>query len=143
MMTSNSIMSLTEKDAVCVFIVNDKNEVLLYRRINTWYEPNKLALVGGLVDEGENPEQAAVRESKEETTLEINPVSLTFLTTVEDVRKDILYKIHYFLTQDFHGTPRNVEPDRCAELVWHPLTSLPNDTIEIIKNLTEKYVTSR
>ncbi len=51
-------------------IVEKNNKVLMVRRN---FEPNKnkLDLPGGYVEKGETPEQAAVREFKEETGLKI------------------------------------------------------------------------
>jgi ADP-ribose pyrophosphatase YjhB (NUDIX family) len=131
------------KDTVLAYIIDNSNQLLLYRRINTWYEPNKLALIGGIVDEGESHNEAIIREVKEETSLDIDPKDLTFLATVEDQHEDTLYRNHYFLTRNWNGTPTNLEPDRCAELVWHGIDNLPDDTIPIIRTIAEKYVTSR
>jgi len=111
--------------------------VLLYRRINTWYEPNKLALVGGNVDTGESPIEAAKREALEETGLTINSLE-QLLSTVDNN-----YEVHYFVTRDWHGTPTNNEPHRCGGLSWHRLNELPEDTIEEIKELVKTHDTFR
>ena len=61
------------KNALAI-IFNKHMEVLLLQRSS--YEkqwmPNKWALVGGGVEEGENPKEAVQREIKEETGLDIN-----------------------------------------------------------------------
>jgi 8-oxo-dGTP diphosphatase len=120
-----------------LFILNDKNELLLYRRINTWYEPNKLALVGGNVDAGESPVEAAKREALEETGITVNSTE-HLITNLENN-----YEVHYFLTRDWTGTPTNIEPDRCGGLSWHKLNELPEDTIEEIKDIVKTHVTFR
>jgi hypothetical protein len=33
-----------------------------------------------------------------------------------------------------------MEPKKCSELKWHPIKSLPENTIEYIKYSTEKYL---
>jgi len=47
-----------------------KNNVILIRRKNPPFK-GKLALPGGFIDKGETPEQACIREAKEETNLDV------------------------------------------------------------------------
>jgi 8-oxo-dGTP diphosphatase len=120
-----------------VFVMNSDNQVLLYRRINTWYEPNKLALIGGNVDEGESPIETAKREVLEETGITINTIEHLLTVTGDN------YEVHYFLTRDWNGEPTNKEPHRCGGLSWHDLNDLPEDTIDEIKKIVKTYVTPR
>ena len=48
----------------------EKNNLVLIRRKNPPFK-GKLALPGGFVDKNETPEQACIREAKEETNLDI------------------------------------------------------------------------
>ncbi len=48
----------------------EKNKIVLIRRKNPPFK-GKLALPGGFVDNKETPEQACIREAKEETNLDI------------------------------------------------------------------------
>ncbi|MCI6265915.1 MAG: NUDIX domain-containing protein [Erysipelotrichaceae bacterium] len=58
---------------ISIFIINDKNEVLLEKRSpNKKYSPNKWGLCGGHVSAHESLEEAALREGKEELGLEIS-----------------------------------------------------------------------
>lgn len=125
------------KIGAIVFVLNTDNQVLLYRRINTWYEPNKLALIGGNVDDGGSPEETAKREVFEETDITINTIE--HLVTVPGNN----YEVHYFLTRDWYGTPINKEPERCGGLSWHDLNNLPEDTIDEIKEIAKTHVTFR
>lgn len=63
--------------AVAVFILNNKNEVLVCQRA---HDPAKgtLDLPGGFVDMRESAEEAAAREVKEETGLEISRLEYQF-----------------------------------------------------------------
>ena len=60
-----------KQNAVAVIINKDKKVLILKRSSypKQWM-PNKWALVGGAIEEGENAEEACIREVKEETTLE-------------------------------------------------------------------------
>lgn len=63
---------------VHVALYTDDGRVLIQKRsANIIYHPGVIEIgVGGYVDSGETPEQAAVREVKEETGLTINPHKL-------------------------------------------------------------------
>jgi mutator protein MutT len=56
---------------------NDKGEILIQLRNDPTNDShNKWALPGGIVDENESPEEAVVREVKEETGFEVEVVRL-------------------------------------------------------------------
>src|SRR5690606_33499003 len=57
------------KVAVVLFIEQDDRVLLVRRGINP--ERGKWALPAGYVDAGEDPREAAVREAREETSLEV------------------------------------------------------------------------
>jgi 8-oxo-dGTP diphosphatase len=63
--------------AAATLIINDRNEVLLLKRGSTapWM-PNMWNLPGGKIDPGEMPVEAAVREAKEETGIEVSDLIL-------------------------------------------------------------------
>lgn len=61
--------------AACVLIFDNEFKVLLCRRkANTAWMPEKWGFPGGGVEEGETAEQAAIREIKEETNLDIHHI---------------------------------------------------------------------
>jgi len=63
-------------EAANAIILND-NKILLIKRSNyTKAFPNMWACPGGRADEGETPEQAVVRELKEEINLDFKPTKL-------------------------------------------------------------------
>ncbi len=63
--------------AFLAVIVNEKGEVLLQRRHDPGHEAdNKWELPGGGLNYGETPEQAVIREVKEETGYDIEVIKL-------------------------------------------------------------------
>ena len=59
-------------------IVNEKDEVLVLKRPDfVKWAPNKWGLPGGKIESGETPLQAATREVKEETTLDVFDLELS------------------------------------------------------------------
>jgi ADP-ribose pyrophosphatase YjhB (NUDIX family) len=67
-----------------IFLFNGKNEILLVHPTNapfrTWSIPK------GLVEEQENPAEAAIRELFEETNVNLNQLKNVFFQRGEDVR---------------------------------------------------------
>ena len=55
---------------VDIFIYNEDNEFILIQRKNAPFK-NHWALPGGFVDYGETTENAAIREAKEETSIDV------------------------------------------------------------------------
>ena len=62
--------------SVCAIVINrDVNNNIQLLAVNRPNKPDQLALPGGKIDPGETPEQAVIRELKEETNVEgFNPV---------------------------------------------------------------------
>jgi len=61
------------KKTSVVLIINDNNEILILKRSKAaHWNPNKWILVGGGVEKNESYLEAAIREVKEETTLNVS-----------------------------------------------------------------------
>ena len=112
--------------------------VLLLRRSNTGYEDGKLSVVAGHVEPGETVTQAAIRESREEVGLDVVPDRLHVVGVMH--RKSEDERIDFFLTYRIESEePRNVETDKCSELVWARPSELPDDTIPYVRAALENF----
>jgi 8-oxo-dGTP diphosphatase len=83
------------KQIAAIILENDKGEILLYLRDNRpdIPFPNHWDLIGGHVEEGETPEEALVREVKEE--LDIDLTDYTFYKKYECLTGDAYENIKY------------------------------------------------
>ena len=64
-----------------VVILNKRDEVLILKRPDTVdWAPDKWAYPGGKIEENESPLTAAIRETKEETTLDVQHLKIINLT---------------------------------------------------------------
>jgi len=99
-------------------------KLLLYRRIRP-PEAGHWNIVGGKVDQLEPSDAAARREAEEETGLCIGRVQ--FLCHSEQIFLD--ESLHWisliYMTRDFSGEPRVMEPEKLPEFGWFDLDSLP------------------
>ena len=77
-----------------VAILDDDNSMLLLMRSGkSRWMPNRWGLPGGKIESGEPSEEAAIRETKEETSLDIQ--NLSSLKDFSDKAVDLFYTTSY------------------------------------------------
>lgn len=79
-----------KKEVAKIILIND-NKVLLHLRDNKEYLPsaNMWSLLGGIIDEGEKPEETIIREIKEEIGIEIKNPTLIKVQNRKEVDLDV------------------------------------------------------
>lgn len=106
-------------------------EVLLQFRQNTGYmDQHWAAAAAGHVEQGETAFAAAQREATEE--LGITDIDLQFVTSMQRTQggEPIDERIDFFFTaRSWSGAPSIIEPEKCAEIRWCPLTDLPDPVV--------------
>lgn len=131
-------------ERAAAFIIKDMNVLLMYRKKNgrEYY-----CIPGGMVEEGETPEEAARREVREETNLDVKTekLLLTFEREIYDDGKVTLYheksgglvREYFFLAEDIMGEEKlgGPELERQSEsnfyqLQWIKLSDI--DKIELL-----------
>ena len=117
--------------AVHIFFLRDE-QILLLRRFNTGYEDGNYSVVAGHVDMGETITQAAIREVGEEVGVMLEPKEIQIVHLMN--RKSEDERIDFFMAvRQWTGEIVNKEPHKCDELTWHPITSLPQNTIPYVR----------
>ena len=130
-------MHATYPVAVHVFLLRGQ-DVLLLRRLNTGYEDGRLSVVAGHVEAGEAVTQAAIREAREEVGLELSRDRLQVVGVMH--RRSGDERVDFFLSYRLGAEqPRNVESDKCSELVWAPVSKPPDDTIPYVRAALENF----
>lgn len=101
---------------VGIFIFNQTGEVLLLKS-HKW--PGKYVVPGGHVELGERLEEAAIREAKEETGLDI--YDLKFIMFQQFIHDPAFWKHRHFIFFDFACKTDSLEVklnDEAQEYVW-------------------------
>lgn len=123
--------------AVHLFFIQD-DKILLLRRFNTGYEDGNYSVVAGHVDAGETVTQAAVREAHEEAGVRIQPGALQVIHVMN--RKSFDERIDFFVrVTAWEGEIRNMEPEKCDDLSWFALASLPTNLIPYVRAAIQNY----
>ncbi|MEV6300738.1 NUDIX domain-containing protein [Actinoplanes sp. NPDC051861] len=109
---------------VTAVIFNDANEVLLHQRSDT----GRWTLIAGMMDPGEQPADAVLREVEEETSLhvEIERLAGVALHEVTYPNGDHCQMVNtWFRCHPVHGEARVNDTESLA-VAWFPLTALPD-----------------
>ncbi len=106
-------------------------EVLLQlRRGTTYMDGHWAAAAAGHVERGETAFDAARREAREE--LGVTDLDLDFAFTMQrsQFSEALEERVDFFFTaRSWGGEPVVVEPEKCAEIGWFPLSALPDPVV--------------
>ncbi len=122
-----------------LFLIKD-NQILLQRRFNTGFQDGNYGVPAGHLDGGETAREGCAREIREEIGVSINPDNLTVVHIMHrKAAKD--ERIDFFMTASkYDGEIVNNEPDKCDDLRWFPLDSLPENMVDYVKVAFNSYL---
>jgi len=132
-MTLSSSTHISPSIYCDILVTDGASGILLIERS---VRPFGWALPGGLVDAGETPYQAAVRETFEETGLEVN--IHTLLHSYPFIRADgVCTGISHVFVGKASGSPRSGTDSRDA--IWVPFQRLPAELLSEHAKILEDY----
>lgn len=107
-------------------ILRKDNQILLMKRSQSVISGGLYAFPGGGVDGSETLTAATIRESREELGVIIDVKDLTFVHALHvKTEKNIEYIAFFYETSTWLGEPCVMEPDKCDEVAWFNLDTLP------------------
>jgi 8-oxo-dGTP diphosphatase len=113
---------LTPTLASAVVILDERGRVLLVKEN---YDRRRWRLPGGVVEPGETPAEAAIREAAEETSLTVELDRLIALYYLRTRRRGLRF---IFAGRIVGGKPRVRAGAEIAEVAWFPTDDLPDHT---------------
>lgn len=112
-----------------VYLIPLKNRrTVVGLRKNTPWMNGHYGLISGHVEEGETPEEAIIREAKEEAGITISQEDLT-LRLIMYRQLDRGNVDYFYTTSNWEGEITNCEPEKLGEWEWIDLQEQPTNTI--------------
>ena len=108
------------------FIIKQDTKILLFYRTDGYFKDGWWVLPAGHVEEGETVTEAVIRECKEELDIEVPVSSVHFAHVVYNLSGENKRMDFYFYVQNYNGTLRNIEPDKCEKMMFFELNNLPS-----------------
>lgn len=122
---------------VGAFIINEKNQLLLQKRAVP-AEKDHWCIPGGRLEMFETLENAVIRETKEETDLDIEVEKMIGVCDHIIKEEGVHWVATSFLCKIKSGIPKIMEPDKASDLRWFDLDKLPEKlTITTKKALSD------
>ncbi len=131
------------KTGVGVMLLQD-NKVLLGHRLPNIkdtggiYEPGSWTFPGGKQEYEETVIETAIRETKEETNLNIS--NILVYTATDEFQPDRHYVTIGVIASSYEGTLKVMEPDKIDNWSWFELNNLPDNIYTPTKNMIEEYL---
>lgn len=123
-----------------VMIQNEKGEMLVGLRLSL-HGNGEWSFPGGHLEFGETMEEAAIREVKEETGLEV--CELELISVANEMRYIDLEGKHYinigFKAKYNGGEPQVTEPEKWKEWKWLSMDNLPDKLFEGTEIMIAKF----
>jgi 8-oxo-dGTP pyrophosphatase MutT (NUDIX family) len=112
-------------------ILRRAKRVLLLRRAGDTFGSGQLCLPSGHLEAGESVLDAAVRETREETGIDLDPATLQHVLSIHHRNPETGHaRIGFaFTPRTWSGEPVNAEPGKHSELIWVTPARLPPDTV--------------
>lgn len=123
--------------AAHLFLIRGK-QILLLRRYNTGYEDGNYSVIAGHLKGDEEIKTAMIREAYEEAGIELTPQDLEIVGVMH--RKSNDERVDWFLAANtWSGEVVNREPEKCDQLAWYDLDSLPQNVIPYVRRAIDNY----
>jgi 8-oxo-dGTP diphosphatase len=126
-----------------ILLINTEGKILVGKR--KVYPAPKYSIFGGALEMGETFEQAAIREAKEETNLDIkNPKVYAITNNIETFNEEGRHSISIMLvSNEFSGELKVMEPDKCESWFWCDPKELPEPHYDASRMAVECYLTNK
>lgn len=121
-------------ECVAFMLIQGDHVLAERRKRNKQVMPGVVALPGGHLEAGEQPDEALRREIQEE--LGIEPIDVVFVCTLLHCSQEFR-KLHYFAVTRWQGT---LQPHEAEALLWIPLNALSPLDLDVDRMAVAEYL---
>src|SRR5437667_9338342 len=118
-------------------LVKNGDRILLEKRQHTTHGNGTWGPPSGHIDYGEKPEQAAVRETQEETGVTVSEVKFRVITNDVFEAEQMHYITVWFEAKYVSGKPKVNSPEEESEVGWFTWDGLPQPLFLPLQNLLD------
>lgn len=125
-------------------MIKDGNKILLGHRCDNYkdtggiYEPGSWTIPGGKQEYCETIFEGAIRETKEETNLDVS--DLEVYSVADDIQPNKHFVTIHIIANKFAGKLKNLEPTKHSEWKWFELDNLLQNLYTPAKKFIEEYL---
>lgn len=121
-------------ECIAFMLIKDKHVLAERRKPTKRVVPGAVALPGGHMEAGEQPDEALRREVQEE--LGIVPLDVVYVCTLLH-RSQEFRKLHYFAVTRWEG---EMQPREAEAVMWLPLHALSPLDLDVDRTAVAEYV---
>lgn len=103
------------RDAVIILAITNENKILFVKGYREIIEKEEIELPAGIIEEGETPEEAAIRELEEETGYRAHKIE--FLRHIYSSCGIINEKLYIFFASNLEKTKQKLDEDEFLEVI--------------------------
>jgi 8-oxo-dGTP diphosphatase len=115
-------------------------QILLGERQNTGFADGAWHVPAGHLEADEDLASAIAREALEELGIVLDPA-----------RAELVHVMHhasgrlatFFVVRQWRGKVTNKEPEKCRGLAWHPVTELPDPSVDYLRVAVNEWLAGR
>lgn len=131
------------KTGIGVMILNNNKVLLGHRVVNSEdtggiYEPDSWTFPGGKQEYEETIIETAIRETKEETNLDISNIRV--YTATDEFQTDRHYVTIGVISSSYEGELKVMEPNKIDRWSWFDLNNLPDNIYTPSQNMLDEYI---
>jgi mutator protein MutT len=109
-------------------ILKKDDQILLSRRFNTGYFDGWYGVPAGHIELGEQPTECIIREAQEEIGILLSKEEIELVHTMYRIQDKEENRVDFFfLAEKWSGEIKNMEPNKCDDIRWYPLSNLPEN----------------
>lgn len=120
-------------------ILIKKNKILLMKRKHTGFADGLYCTPAGKLEPNESVLDAIIRETKEEINIDINNETLRTVQVMNRKGNDRERIDYFFTVEKWKGAIKNNEPNKCDEIKWFDVKTIPYNAVPYIKEAIENY----
>ena len=131
-----------KRSKACVGVMIFKNDKVLLGKRKGSHGAGEYSFPGGHMEFGESFSDCVIRETLEETGVEIKNIKFQCVSNIfrHENRQDILVS---FIAEWKNGEPKIMEPEKCDEWKWYDLDNLPKPLFYPTELLIDSYKTGK